>query len=209
MTDPSQYITVLLDADDERPFEVRLHDPGQGDDSPPGVEFQMTEDEAHELETQLRNTRLMRLGLEEKVIRLDDVEEGDIIGDLGFTVSRIDKLTSMFGEVKPIQLWDGDSRIWMASGREVSINRPVRGAVVEQPAELDMGEPTEDEQILVDFVRERMPFAKSGSQQSQHEVEQGLASLNMLMRQHMNNLDVLSARRVMLTLDALRAEVKA
>ena len=58
------------------------------------------------------------------LVLIEDVQIGDVIADLGFTITRIDKLSSMFGEPKPIQLWSDRDHIWMQTGREIKVHRP-------------------------------------------------------------------------------------
>jgi hypothetical protein len=125
------YDDDVAQMDDAKPVSVQFTDPTHTGDSMPVVDFMCNEDEAHDLEKQLRDVRLSRLDLVEVMTRVEDVEVGDIIGDLGFTVTKIDRLTSMFGEEKPVQLWSDSDRIWMSGNREIVVKRSTRGAMVE------------------------------------------------------------------------------
>lgn len=226
------HIRVFHDPDDDEadsPVIVELYDPNDHEDSPPCAEMQMSDEDAHMLEQALNKERLKVLGLEETLVRVENVQPGDIIADLGFTVDFTE--TGPWGTVLSNHD-DGMGTITLKNTLEIKVNRRVGGAVVEQlhqdaplanakpvtckkcgkhitrsgagrwllaglmghpgSAFCEGGDhepdeqvsaadaaipPSEDEIILMDFIRQQMPLVNGGSVTATKEVLDARTSL--------------------------------
>lgn len=170
------HIRVFHDPDDDADVViVELYDPNDHEDSPPCAEMQMSDDDAHMLEQALNKERLKMLGLEETLVRVENVQAGDIIADLGFTVDFTE--TGPWGTVLSNHD-DGMGTITLKNTLEIKVNRRVDGAVVEQVTEADAAiPPSEDEIILMDFIRQQMPLVNDGSVTATKEVLDARTSL--------------------------------
>lgn len=106
--------------DDPRPVQIRVFDTEAGQDAPPAVEFVLNEDEAHDLEKQLNDARMVGLGFHVISIPACDVQVDDVIGDLGMTVTRT--LDTASGQAHIV---GGDMVVVLPEGLEIKVNRPL------------------------------------------------------------------------------------
>lgn len=208
MTD---HIRVYHDADDTADVViVELYDPHDHADAPPCAEMQMSDDDAYLLEKGLHKERLNGLGLAEHLVMVDDVQVGDIIGDLGFTVTKVDRLTA---RGQRVLIWSGHDQIWMQGGREIVVNRAVPSAIVEQAqppketAEVAIDLLTEVEKLILQYAMDQAPMARDGSDTARREIANCRRELETLMRKHMDDLNVVAARRVLLAVEKISAAV--